>query len=209
MSKRLFFAFIFVLAFFAGGIVYLSDKIEIEPCTPYKNENFEQPYEDSKVINRRLNKASLLQSRLGRAIPKDFGGLWIDRPPARIIVALVKNSDSATTNNKAMLEVLRGLSIDIEQLDIVLVEYSLRELRQTQNAIVRLNQELTPYERRLISVGVNQDCNKVSVGILKDDLDDQLNPASHKVISIIEKRYKDQVYFETFDSPIRAGTGLE
>lgn len=179
------------------------------------------PTEKAREIIGWQERAGDLDDRLNKVLPtSDYGGIWINRSTGRINIGLVEDTNTMTLTKQKISSELEKLYL-AEGADIVPVTYSQATLTETTETIHRLHQELVSDDKWPIQMGLKIDRNKVQVDIPEDS--SRLLSGHRKVMSIIEEKYKNQVFYETYskppelegcnwwfcDSPLRGGVGIK
>jgi hypothetical protein len=196
-----------LLVVVAGFVLYMT---VIKDTSKNKTETsktcaaYEKSYEGrcvKKYADFSQRKASVLGDKLQKVLPAtDYGGLWLNGENGRVTVGLVFASATHISSKQTIVSEAKTLGIS-DVVDVVPVKYPYAVLEQTTEAIHQLNEKNLKDSDWPIQVGPKTDLNKVQVDIPADSKN--LSKGHRYVLSEIEKKYKNQVFFEAYDEPPR------
>lgn len=141
--------------------------------------------------------ANELGSRLEESLAKSvYGGIWID-DNNKVQIGIVGDEDTIAKSRLIINQ--EAAVLGMGDIHITSVKNSWQKLQQTNEAIHQLHQKNIDYKNGAwpIQMGIKTDINKVQVDIPTEQ---HLTEAHRVVIREINDKYKDQVFFTTYDS---------
>ena len=216
MKKRIIATLVIASLLAAGTLLYLhfnkpSDTGTPTPpktCTTYDGQAEGQCIENRTNLTQKetpkraqwQEKASALAEKLEEVLPAtDYGGIWINKTTDRINVGSVEGSISSAATKRTIMRESRAAGVS-DGVDIVTVKYPYSVLMQNAKAISDLQKEYIDVKNEwALQVGLAVEKNKIQIDTPKDE--SHMSDGHREFLSIINKRYGNQVIYSTYTKP--------